>query len=571
MSEVLWELKPEAQLSEIEKLRQELNISATTASLLLQRGISTFDKAKAFFNPSFDDLHAPILMKDMDKAIQLLSQAIDDDWRILVYGDYDVDGTTAVSLMFDFLKEHCTEVDYYIPDRYAEGYGLSQKGVQYAIDNEFRLIITLDCGIKSVEKFQTLKDAGVKSIICDHHRPGEVLPPADAVLDPKRSDCTYPFKELSGCGIGFKLLCGLAKSKGIFKEEIYNYLDLVAISTACDIVPMVGENRILVSKGLELICNKNCRSGVAALMNSKEPPYVVMDLVFVAGPRINAAGRMKHAKAAVELLLSDEASAQDALKEINSNNNDRKSADSNTTKEALEMISSDADFESRKSTVVFNSEWIKGVVGIVASRLIETHYRPTIVLTESNGKAVGSARSVRDFDVYEAIAECSDLLEQFGGHTYAAGLTLPIKNVNAFAKKFDEVVASTISDDQLIPKIEVDAEISFAEISDNFCKILRRMEPFGPQNMSPVFLSKKVFFEKEPFIMGKERNHFKILLNQNEYYGEPFEAVGFSMEKIIDELEVGKTFDVLYHIEENNFRGNTRIQLRLKDIRPSEA
>jgi single-stranded-DNA-specific exonuclease len=445
IKEKRWALKPQGDAALVAELSQQLNISTTLSNLVVQRGITTFDEAKNFFRPSVNDLHDPFLMRDMDKAIARIEKAIASKEKILVYGDYDVDGTTAVALVYSFLKSFYDETDYYLPDRYKEGYGISLAGIDYAVENNFTLIIALDCGIKSVDKIAYANERNIDFIICDHHRPGDVLPAAIAVLDPKRDDCKYPFKELSGCGIGFKLVQAYSQKNNIPFSELEKYLDLVAVSTAADIVPIVGENRILVHFGLQWL-NKNPRPGIKAILELAQIKHelTVTDVVFIIGPRINAAGRIQDARQAVDLLIT--ANSTDALiegKSINIVNAERKGLDKEITEHALAIIGEDSRFINRKSTVLFHPDWHKGVIGIVASRLTDKYYRPTVILTESNGYATGSARSVKDFDIYNAIESCSDLLEQFGGHMYAAGLTMKVENIEKFSERFEEIVCST--------------------------------------------------------------------------------------------------------------------------------
>ncbi|MDQ3046959.1 MAG: single-stranded-DNA-specific exonuclease RecJ, partial [Bacteroidota bacterium] len=488
-----WKVKSVENPEIVIKLSEELKIDKILASLLVQRGITDYAGAKNFFRPQLKDLHDPFLMKDMDKAIVRLETAIQKNEKILVYGDYDVDGTTAVSLVYSFLKSlpQCAagQISYYIPDRYAEGYGISFTGIDFAKDNNFSLIIALDCGIKSIDKVSYASERNIDFIICDHHRPGDTLPDAVAVLDPKRDDCSYPFDELCGCGVGFKLVQAYAQKNYIPFEQLSEYLDLTAISIASDLVPIVGENRILCYFGLEQI-NKSPRRGIKAILElaNIKKEVTINELVFTIGPRINAAGRIETGRNAVELLVSETLDhAQTSGRNINITNTERRSLDLTITQHALSMIDNDPELIKRKSTVLFHNEWHKGVIGIVASRLTEKYYRPTIVLTESNGKATGSARSVKDFDVYDAIEACSDLLEQFGGHKYAAGLTLKLENLEAFQKRFEEVVSNTILDHMLIPEIEIDAELDLCNISPKFFRILKQFSPFGPGNPSPVF------------------------------------------------------------------------------------
>ena len=487
--ENLWTLKALPDKDIVCALQESLGVSELVATLLAQRGIETFEEAKQFFRPQLSDLYNPFLMKDMDKAVERLHRAISSNEKILVYGDYDVDGTTAVSLMYLFLKEKCQYVEYYIPDRYDEGYGVSYKGIDYAKSNNFSLIVCLDCGIKAVEKVAYAKNKDVDFIICDHHRPGDTLPLAVAVLDPKRSDCDYPFKELCGCGVGFKLAQAYHQQYNLPFEDLVPLLDLVVVSIAADIVPMIDENRVLSFYGLQQL-NASPRIGLKALMDvaNRKDTFTISDVVFGLAPRINAAGRIEHGNKAVELLVQQDFSiAKEKADYIDNHNFTRKELDKSITQEALAMI-----VQGANSTVVCNEKWHKGVVGIVASRLIETHYRPTIVLTESNGKLTGSARSVSGFDVYNAIDACSDLIEQFGGHKYAAGLTLKKENLTAFIQRFEEVVSTTITAEMQIPKINIDLEMPMEDITIKTYRIIEQMAPFGPSNSRPVFMTKGV-------------------------------------------------------------------------------
>ena len=552
------------------QLAQSLGISQVLAKLLVTRQVTSFEEAKAFFRPSLSNLHDPFLMRDMDKAIARIFKAIEAKQRILVYGDYDVDGTTAVSLVYSFLLNHTKELDYYIPDRYAEGYGISFQGIDFAKANGFSLIIALDCGIKSLDKVDYASELGIDFIICDHHLPGEKLPKAVAVLDPKRNDCNYPYKELSGCGIGFKLIQAFSKQKQLSFDALEQYLDLTAISTACDIVPITGENRILTYFGLKQL-NESPRAGIKAILElaAKTKEITVTDLVFIVGPRINAAGRIEHAKKAVELLISNSPEiAVIAGKAISETNSERKELDKSITEHALQLIEKSSNLQA-KTTVLFHPEWHKGVIGIVASRLIETHYRPTIVLTESNGKATGSARSVKGFDIHEAIDACSDLLEQFGGHKYAAGLTLKLENIAAFQQKFETVVSQSIDDRLLVPEIEIDAEIDFSEITDKFFRILNQFAPFGPQNMKPVFLTKNVISAGYTKAVGQQNDHLKLDVCQVHDSASRFSGIAFNLGHLANSFQEGKIFDITYSLEENEWNGKTSIQLKVVDLRVS--
>ncbi len=576
-----WALKPDGNPEVVSTLASQLNINKTLANLLVRRGINTFDEARLFFRPSVTDLHDPFLMLDMDKAIIRLEQAIEKNEKIMVYGDYDVDGTTAVALVYSFIKSFYENVDFYLPDRYKEGYGISTAGIEFAALNDFKLIIALDCGIKSIEKVHDAKLLGVDFIICDHHRPGDTLPEAVAVLDPKRLDCTYPFDELSGCGIGFKFISGYAQKHKIPFKEIEQYLDLVAISTAADIVPLFGENRILVHFGLKQL-NYKTRLGIKAILEMEKVPVfvdiqednrkishynlTVNDLVFIIGPRINAAGRIHDARHAVELLISENSSIAitNSLR-IKEHNDERKNLDVRITQEALELIQTDPEFSRRRSTVLFNSSWHKGVIGIVASRMTEKYYRPTIILTESNGMATGSARSVKDFDIYNAIESCSDLLEQFGGHMYAAGLTMKIENIEKFKERFEDIVAATIEEHMLVQEIEIDSMLRLSEITPSFFNILKQFAPFGPGNMSPVFRSDNIRDTGMSRVVGN--NHLKLNLADDETTRFGMDGIAFQMGHHYSFISRKIPFDICYSLEENTFNNKTNIQMNVKDIK----
>jgi single-stranded-DNA-specific exonuclease len=566
-----WVLMPKGNSETIQKLADELNIHPILAQLLVQRSVNTYDEAKHFFRPSLNDLHDPFLMKDMDKAVERISNAILNKEKILVYGDYDVDGTTAVSLVYTFLHNQYVNVGYYIPDRYKEGYGISIQGIDYAKENDYNLIIALDCGIKSIDKIEYANKLGVDFIICDHHRPGSELPNAVAVLDPKRADCDYPYKELSGCGVGFKLIQAIAQQKGIVFEDLTQYLDLVAVSIAADIVPITGENRILAFYGLKLL-NENPRPGFKAILelsNFKKDEITVNDVVFLIAPRINAAGRIESGKSAVELLVSKNDNVAGLLGDgINEHNLKRKDLDASITEHALQLIEESEDHKYRKSTVLYNSAWHKGVIGIVASRLTEKYYRPTIVLTKSNDEnnmVSGSARSVKDFDVYNAIESCSDLLEQFGGHMYAAGLTMKEENVEEFIQRFEEVVSSTIEDRMLVREVEIDAELNLNDINQKFFNILKQFAPFGPGNMSPIFKSSNLRDNGRGKVVGN--NHLKLTLVQHDDYQSTFDGIAFQLGHHHPQVEQQDAFEIVYHIEENNFNNRTTLQLNIKDLK----
>lgn len=559
-----WLYKDIPSKSEIQSLSEAINVNETLATLLLQRGIDTFDAAKDFFRPSLKKIHDPFLMKDMGKAINRLTEAISSNEKIMIYGDYDVDGTTSVSTVYGFLRKFHANLEYYIPDRYKEGYGVSQAGIDHAKSIGVSLIISLDCGIKAIDKIAYAKELKIDFIVCDHHRPGKDLPPAIAVLDPKREDCAYPYKELCGCGVGFKLLQAFCMQQSIPEEELFDFLDLVAIATASDIVPITGENRILTYHGLEKM-NRSPRPGVKALIDVSgfKKKVNITNIVFGVGPRINAAGRIDHAKRAVELLLSeDEKSATEFAAGINDRNDLRKDFDKSITSEALEMIAENT-VDKATTTVLFKEDWHKGVIGIVASRCIETYYRPTIILTRSNGKATGSARSVRGFDVYEAISACAEHLDQFGGHMYAAGLTLPVENIEAFKQKFEEVVASSITEDLLTPKVDIDATLDLDMVSMKFLNILDQMEPFGPENLQPTFASLDVQLVGEPRLLKEE--HLKMTVKQKGGK-KSFDTIGFGMGKHFETIKKASQIDICYHLDENTFMDRTSIQLRLKDV-----
>ena len=560
-----WTIKQKPSEDTIKHLAQALNVEDFVATLLVQRGIETFDQAKAFFRPSLEHLHDPYLMKDMDKAVARIEHAIANQENILVFGDYDVDGTTAVSLVSSYLKSYYPNIATYIPDRYLEGYGVSFKGIDFADDNGFTLIIALDCGIKSIDHVAYAKEKNIDFIICDHHRPGQFLPEAVAVLDPKRTDCFYPYDELCGCGVGFKLIQALGSNRGQTIDDFIPYLDLVATAIAADIVPMTGENRVLAYYGLQVI-NDNPRPGIKALIHQvKKQTLDITDVVFIIAPRINAAGRIKHGNHAVELLTEfNFEQAQQFASEIEQYNSERKGLDKQITKEALLQIEENQEKE-RFSSVVFQEDWHKGVIGIVASRLIETYYRPTLVFTKSGDKYAASARSVKGFDVYNALEACSEHLEQFGGHMYAAGMTLAAENYAAFKQAFEEQVQATIHPDMLTPEIEIDAEINFTDITPKLTRILKQFEPFGPQNMTPIFLSKNIKDTGYGKPMGQENEHVKLFIKQNNSEGIP--AIGFGLGAKLDLTTNQKPFQAVYCIDENEWNGKVSLQIRLRDIK----
>jgi single-stranded-DNA-specific exonuclease len=560
-----WTIKPKPSEEKVKNLVEALKVEEFVATLLVQRGIETYEEARQFFRPTLNDLHNPYLMKDMDKAVERIELAIAKGENILVFGDYDVDGTTAVSLVSSYLKTYYPNVATYIPDRYDEGYGISFKGIDYADDNGFSLIIALDCGIKSIDHVAYAKERNIDFIICDHHRPGEFLPEAIAVLDPKRDDCSYPYDELCGCGIGFKLIQALGENRNQTIEDLTSYLDLVATAIAADIVPMNGENRILAYFGLQVI-NSDPRPGIKALIHQiKKKTIDITDVVFIIAPRINAAGRIKHGNHAVELLSEfDFEQAQQFASEIEVYNSERKDLDKQITKEALGQIIENNEKE-RFTTVVFQEDWHKGVIGIVASRLIETYYRPTLVFTKSGDKYAASARSVKGFDVYNALEACSEHLEQFGGHMYAAGMTLLEENYQLFKDAFEKVVEETIHPDSLTPEISIDAEIDFSDITPKLMRILQQFEPFGPQNMTPIFLTKDVKDTGYAQKMGADEEHLKLFVRQNN--SEGMAAIGFGLGNKMELTTNKKPFEMVYCIDENEWNGKTSVQLRLKDIK----
>ncbi|WP_430811435.1 MULTISPECIES: single-stranded-DNA-specific exonuclease RecJ [unclassified Carboxylicivirga] len=564
-----WSIKPEGDQNTINHLSEVLNINHVLANLLAQRGVSNYDEAKAFFRPKLTDLHNPFLMKDMEEAVLRIVKAFDNEERILIYGDYDVDGTTSVALVYSFLSLHYNRIDYYIPNRYEEGYGISYKGIDYAADNDITLVIALDCGIKAVEKMDYARTKGIDFIICDHHTPGEILPKAAACLDPKRSDCHYPEKNLSGCGVGFKLMQGFCRYKDYKESQLYALIDLVAVSIASDIVPITGENRILAYYGLEKL-NSNPVIGLRSIIKIaglEGREITISDIVFKIGPRINAAGRIDAGSDAVDLLVSrDSGNAGLMSKDIDECNETRKDLDRSITVEAHDLIANNPDLLNKKSTVIYNKDWHKGVIGIVASRLTESFYRPTIVLTESKGLATGSARSVEGFDLYKAIESCNDLLENFGGHMYAAGLTLKIENIPAFQERFEKFVEAHILPEQLIPQIEIDSKLHLKDITPKFFRILKQFQPFGPGNMKPVFVSERVFDYGTSKCVGKDRDHLKLEIIE-EHSAAIKQGIAFSMGHIIDKVKSNDPFDICYTVEENVYNGITSLQTMVKDIK----
>jgi single-stranded-DNA-specific exonuclease len=564
-----WVVKEKGDIAVVKQLAGFLGVSESLANLMVQRNICSPGDAETFFTPNLDYLHDPFLMKDMNIAVDRISTAIKKNERILVYGDYDVDGTTAVALVYSFLKTQYSNVEYYIPDRYKEGYGVSFQGLDFAYQNNCKVVITLDCGIKAVEKVKYARTKGLDVIICDHHYPGDEIPKALAVLDPKQPSCTYPFKELSGCGVGFKLVHAFSRVHGIPFSDIAHYLDLVAVSIASDIVPITGENRVMAYYGLKRL-NESPRCGLKEIIRESEVTrsLTIEDVVFKIGPRINAAGRMETGSKAVDLLVSNDASIASGIsKEINNFNIERRSIDRLITTEAMRMIAEDQRTVNSRTTVLYNSGWKKGVIGIVASRLIETYYRPTVILTESNGFATGSARSVHGYDLYQAIEACSDLLESFGGHMFAAGLTLKKENILPFMERFEQYVHRTITEDQLVPRILIDTELSFSEINENFFKTMSQFQPFGPENMSPIFVSRNVFDTGSGRMVGSSGEHLKLDLCQESAGQKSFSAIAFSQANHFEYIKAGNPFDVCYSLEMNEFRGNKNLQLNVRDIK----
>jgi len=561
-----WTLKPKPELSKIKHLAESLKVEDAIAMLLLQRGIETYEAAKQFFRPSLNDLHDPFLMKDMDKAVARIELAIAKGENILVFGDYDVDGTTSVALMSSYLKTRIDSVATYIPDRYEEGYGVSIKGIDFAYDNDFSLIIALDCGIKAIDKVAYAKEKGIDFIICDHHRPGALLPDAVAILDPKRDDCQYPYDELCGCGVGFKLVQALASNDGKSIEDLTAYLDLVATAIGADIVPITGENRTLAYFGLQVI-NQQPRAGIKAIIDqTKKTEMSITDVVFIVAPRINAAGRMKHGNYAVTLLTEeDETLAQTYAAQIEQFNSDRKEADQQITQEALLQIEEFKEQE-RLTSVVYHESWHKGVIGIVASRLIETYYRPTLVFTKSGDRLAASARSVSGFDVYNALEACSQHIEQFGGHKYAAGLTLKSENYEAFKQAFEDEVSNTIDRALLTPEIRVDMTLDFNDISPKFYRILKQFAPFGPGNMAPIYMTENLQDTGYGKCVGGDDKHLRITAKQG--HSQQIVGIGFNLGDKCELITNKKPFKAVYSIDENHWQGNVSLQLKLRDIKP---
>jgi single-stranded-DNA-specific exonuclease len=568
-----WIVKEPGNPALVRKLAEDLGVDEALANLLVQRNIKTFAEAKSFFRPKLEELHDPFLMKDMDHAVERLDRALTNNEKILVYGDYDVDGTTAVALVFSFLRNLHKNMGYYIPDRYDEGYGVSYKGIDWAHENGYSLIIALDCGIKAVEKVAYAQTLGIDFIICDHHLPDDRLPDAVAVLDPKRTDCSYPFDDLSGCGVGFKFMQAFASHRHLEFNQLIPLMDLLVVSIASDLVLMTGENRILAHFGLKQL-NESPRKGLLSIIKLsglEKHVITIDDIVFKIGPRINAAGRMESGKTAVDLLISrNDDEARNIGDTINTHNNDRKSIDREITQAAIEMAATAKDYTERKSTVLYNPSWHKGVLGIVASRLVETYYRPTIVLTESNGFITGSARSIPGFDLYEAIESCSDLLENFGGHMYAAGLTLKEANFAQFCTRFEEFVRNKITKELLTPIINIDTYLEFRQITPKFFRILKQFQPFGPGNMSPVFITENVYDNGNGRRVGSDAGHLKLELIQEDEPHRHISAIAFNRAEHFEHLKSGNPVDICYSIAENYYRGIANIQLRVRDIKLRE-
>ena len=569
--EKIWKLRETSSPQVVRRLSSELGVDPVLAELLVQRGVNTFEEARSFFRPDMNNLYDPFLMKDMDKAVERVRRAVVSGEKILVYGDYDVDGTTAVSLVYSFLSRLTNAVDFYIPERYDEGYGVSYRGIDWAHENGFSLIITLDCGIKANEKVEYARGCGIDVIICDHHLPENEIPKAVAVLDPKREDCTYPFDDLSGCGVGFKLVQAYSMTYGVPFETIVPLLDLLVVSIASDLVSITDENRILAHYGLKQL-NSCPREGLLAMiqLSGLEPGHLTIDdIVFKIGPRINAAGRMESGRIAVELLTALDAA--DAIRigtEINEHNNERKNIDRKITQEALEMVQSGNCLSCGKATIVYNPKWHKGVVGIVASRLVEAFYRPTIVFTQSPGGLVtGSARSVHGFDLYDAIESCSDLLENFGGHLYAAGLTLKEENLSVFCERIERFISDKIIPEMQTPVVDIDAMLNFSQITPKFLRILKQFQPFGPGNNAPIFRTDNVYDNGMGRKVGAEGGHLKLELIQESHPYHHISAIAFNMSDYFDHVKGGNPVDVCYSIVENYYRGTANTQLRVKDIR----
>lgn len=565
----IWTIKESADPNVVKHLSAALNVNMVIANLLAQRGVTTYEEARTFFHPKLDQLHDPFLMKDMDHAVLRLEQAIENKEHVLIYGDYDVDGTTSVALIYQFLRNRLEHIDYYIPDRYTEGYGISAQSIDYAKEHHFSLIIALDCGIKAINRVEKAKSLGIDFIICDHHTPDEQIPQAAAVLNPKRRDCPYPYKDLSGCGVGFKFIQAYSKRNNTPIIELYDLLDLVAVSIAADIVPVTGENRVLAYHGLKKL-NENPSLGLKTIMkmsNAGSTKLTLSDVVYKIGPRLNASGRIEHGKSSVDLLVMSDANESSELgKEIDSFNEIRKKLDRDITQEALNMIKLDPIHADRLSTVLYNRDWHKGVVGIVASRLTEHYYRPTIILTESNGLATGSARSVHNFDLYEAIGQCSDLLESYGGHMYAAGLTLRIDKIPEFSRRFEEIVAQSITEEQKVEVFTADSKLLLSDINDKFFRTLQQFEPFGPSNPRPQFISYNIVDNGRGRCVGKESEHLKLDITEPNDSVNCISAIAFNQANQFELVEQGIPFDILYTLTENEYRNRRSLQLLIKDI-----
>jgi single-stranded-DNA-specific exonuclease len=563
-----WVIKPIPDLEKVQQLQETIKATRVFSSLMIQRGLNKADQVKEYFNPNLNQLHDPFIMRDMDKAVARIEQALEEGQKIMVYGDYDVDGTTSVALVYSFLSSFYDNLMYYIPDRYKEGYGISIQGIDQAKKEGVDLIIALDCGIKANAKIEYANSLKIDFIICDHHMPGEELPLAIAILDPKRIDCNYPYKELSGCGIGFKLCQALNLKNSWGKEVLYNLLDLTALSIASDIVPLTGENRVLAYFGLKLI-NEKPRKSISRLLElaNKEGRIDITALVFFVGPRINAAGRIDQAELSVKLLITEDDDLIESVgQKINALNTTRKEYDQDITEEALQMIRENENYMNAKSTLLYAEHWHKGVIGIVASRMIENFYRPTILLTKSGEMASGSARSVLGFDVYKAIDQCSDLLEQFGGHKYAAGMTMKTKNIDAFRERFEEVVSSSITEEQLTPKIEIDLEVDFDELSKLVYNQMLRFAPFGPQNLTPVFCTKNVVDAGFSKTVGSDKSHLKLNVCIQNNKTVTIDGIGFGLGEHEQKVKTGKPFSIAYTLEINEWKGNKTLQLMVKDL-----
>lgn len=561
-----WIVNKNTNTEKVAELRKSLGIDEVLCKILVDRGIDTFDKAKVFFRPHLDQLHDPFLMKDMDKAVQRLDKAIQNNEKILIYGDYDVDGTTSVALVYNFLSAYNNQLGFYIPDRYSEGYGISSEGVVYASENGYGLVIALDCGIKAVERMKQANELGIDFIICDHHTPDDTLPEALAVLDPMREDCEYPFKFLSGCGVGFKLLEGYCQYKNIPKDRLYEMLDLVAVSIASDIVSLMGENRVLAYFGLkQLSSNPNLGLKKLKELGGLKGKVTINDVVFKIGPRINAAGRMRTADASVELLITNDKNLAESIAgDIQDLNNQRKDLDQSITEEAMRRAE---EKSASKGLVLYNPEWSKGVVGIVASRMVEKFYKPTIILTQENGKITGSARSIDDFNLYDAIAQCSDLLENFGGHKYAAGLTVKDDMLPEFIERFEQIVSESLANKDLVPKVFIDAPLSLSKVDKKFYNILKQFQPFGPDNLAPVFVTDSVIDYGMSRVVGKDDRHLRLTVTHFDNISHVRNGIAFSMGHLCEKIKTGNPFNICYELKENTYSGRTEIQLQIKDIK----